>query len=167
MKKKKSPTKQRKKLLNPKQELFCQLYVKNAELFGNATWSYAEAYGYKLVELSDERPKNEKGEVIGKSERQLAENLCAVEGGKLLRKPHIQDRLTALLNEMLKDEIVDRELAKVILQDDERPSKVAAIREYNKLKQRIIEKVDVTSKGEKVQGFQLVPPNASQDSPHA
>lgn len=45
--------------LNPKHELFSQLYVKNAELFGNATQCYAEAYGFKLDELSREHPIDE------------------------------------------------------------------------------------------------------------
>jgi hypothetical protein len=105
--------------LNPKHELFCQLCVKNAELFGNATKCYAEAYGFKLDELSHERPTDEEtGEPIGNSEYTIAERTSAVNGSKLLRSTKIQDRITILLNEMLKDVVVDAELAKVILQND-------------------------------------------------
>jgi hypothetical protein len=153
--------------LNPKHELLCQLYVKNAELFGNGTQCYAEAYGFKLDELSRERPKDEiTGMDSGDSPRELAENTCAVNGSKLLRSAKIQNRLTQLLNEMLKDEIVDGELAKIILQNRELPTKMAAIREYNKVRQRITEKVDLTSGGEKVQGFQLIAPDANPDQAH-
>jgi hypothetical protein len=34
-----------KSALKPQHELFCQLYVKNAELLGNGTLCYAEAFG--------------------------------------------------------------------------------------------------------------------------
>lgn len=102
--------------LNPKHELFCQLYVKNAELFGNATKCYAEAYGFKLDELSP--TDEETGEPIGNSEYTIAERTSAVNGSKLLRSTKIQDRITILLNEMLKDVVVDAELAKVILQNN-------------------------------------------------
>jgi hypothetical protein len=154
--------------LKPQHELFCQLYVKNAELFGNGTQCYAEAYGYKLDSLSDKRPTDDLGKETGEpSERQRAENVCAVEANRLLRTPKIQDRLTILLNEMLKDTVVDAELAKVILQNENPAAKMTAIREYNKIRQRITEKVDLTSGGEKVQGFTLIPPNAGSDPAHA
>ncbi len=128
--------------LNPKHELFCQFYVKNSELFGNATLSYAEAYAYSLDELSRAKPMDAEGKPTDDSEYQKQYNVCSVEGHRLLRSPKIQDRLTKLLNEMLKDDVVDRELVKVILQDHKPEAKVAAIREYNKLKARITEKVE-------------------------
>lgn len=149
--------------LKPQHELFCQLYVKNADLFGNATMCYAEAYGFKLDELSDDRPIDNMGKETGKSAREAAEATCAVNGSKLLRNAKIQDRVTLLLNEMLKDEVVDAELAKVILQKENPAAKMTAIREYNKIRQRITEKVDLTSGGEKVQGFTLLPPHAGPD----
>jgi hypothetical protein len=133
--------KENKPKLNPKQELFAQLYTRNSQMFGNATLSYAEAYGYDLDSLSDEIPKDQP---TAKSERDKAYNVCAVEAQRLLRNPNVQDRLTVLLNEMLRDDIIDRELAKTILQDHKLESKIAAIREYNKLKQRITEKVEHT-----------------------
>src|ERR1700679_2468576 len=136
--------------LKPQQELFCQLYVKNEELLGNATLSYAEAYNYKLETLSRESITDDKGKKIEDSEYDKAKNVCAVEGHRLLRMPKLQERITVLLNEMLKDEIVDAQLAKVFLQNKRLDPKISAIREYNKIRQRITEKVDVTSGGEKV-----------------
>lgn len=88
--------------LNPKQELFCQFYVKNSELFSNATLAYAEAYEYALEELDRTSEYAEEGETkIGPSEYEKAYKVCSVQGSKLLRNPKIQGRMTELLNEML------------------------------------------------------------------
>src|ERR1035441_7818208 len=149
--------------LKPQHEIFCQLYVKNEELFGNGTLCYAEAYNYKLETLSHEETRDKEGELIEASEYDKAKNVCAVEGHRLLRMPKIQERINVLLNEMLKDDIVDAQLAKVILQDKKLEPKISAIREYNKIRQRITEKVDVTSGGERVTGFQMIPPNDRPD----
>lgn len=131
--------------LNPKHELFCRFYVQNQALFGNATLSYAEAYDYKLDELSKEAvysepDENGRREKLEPSDYDKAYHVCAVEGSRLLKMPDIQQLITELLNEMLKDDVVDSQLAKVILQDDDRKEKIAAIREYNKLRGRIIDK---------------------------
>lgn len=132
---------------NPKWELFCRYYTQNQALFGNATLCYAEAYSYKLDELSEVAvyETNEKDEEVKveDSEYVKAYNVCSVEGARLLRTPRIQARLTKLLNELLKDEIVDAQLAKTIMQDRKLDSKIAAIREYNKLRQRITDKLDL------------------------
>ena len=52
----------------------------------------------------------------------------------------MQARIRVLLNELLKDDVVDSQLAKIITQDGKLDAKVAAIREYNKLRGRIIDK---------------------------
>lgn len=59
----------------------------------------------------------------------------------------MQVRITALLNEILRDDVVDSQLAKLIMQDAEPATKIAAIREYNKVRQRIVEKVDIAIQG--------------------
>ncbi len=140
--------------LVPKQELFCRYYTQNNELFGNGTLAYAEAYEFNLDELSKEKPVTEtddKGKPIewGDSEFTLAYNTCSVNASKLLRSTKIQDRMTVLLNEYMKNEVVDAELVKVIIGGKD-SDKVAAIKEYNKLRQRIIDKTDITSKGEQI-----------------
>lgn len=109
--------------LNPKQELFCQSYVNNWATFGNATKSYVEAYD-------------------------VEEESARREGSRLLTKVDVKARVVKLLNDLLKDEIVDAELSKVIQQDNDLSVKVSAIKEYNKLRQRITDKVDMTTKGE-------------------
>lgn len=134
---------------NQRRELFCRYFTQNDELFNNATLSYAEAYGYKLDELSREpvygEPDEEGNrEIVESSEYDKACNVCAVNGGRLLRNTQIQERITVLRNELLKDDIVDSQLAKVIMQDHDASPKVAAIREYNKLRGRIIDQSQVT-----------------------
>jgi hypothetical protein len=153
--KKRVPVKKKpaaKKLLTPQQESFCRYYVENSETRGNATESYGYAYDYKLDELPDDdgiyQGVGKLRKCIQKSTRRKAYDVCSVHGNRLVRSSKIQDRITKLYNELLRDDIVDRELSKVIMQDQERAPKIAAIREFNKLKQRITDKVDLTTKGE-------------------
>jgi hypothetical protein len=156
-KKKKADAPARENDLNIRREAFCQYFTKNQALFGNATLSYAEAYGYKLDELPrddyklDELPrddakykgKGKKRVMVEGSSYDKAYHVCATEGGRLLKIPEIQERITALLNELLRDDIVDSQLAKVITQDYDLQSKVRAINEYNKVRGRIIDKSKV------------------------
>jgi hypothetical protein len=137
--------------INAKRELFCRYYTQNSELFGNATLSYAEAFDYKLDELSrddaiydevidEETGAVSQGKLITPSSYDRAYHVCGVESSKLLKKPEIQQRVRTLLNELLKDEIVDSELARLIQQDRDLPTKIRSIGEYNKLRGRIIDK---------------------------
>lgn len=140
--------------LTSEQEIFCHYYSQNSELFGNATLSYAEAYDYKLDDLSREKPileYNDKNEPIewGKSQYQIAYDQASAFGSRLMRKDKIQKRVRTLLNEMLKDEVVDAQLAEIILEGND-GDKIQAIREYNKLRQRIVDKKDITSAGKAI-----------------
>ena len=138
-------------VLTLEQELFCRLYTQNTEFFGNATLTYAEAYGFDLDKLDRTREKDERGkEIIGTSEYEKVYNVCSAAGSRLLRNVKVQVFLRKCRNEFMRDDVVDGELVKTILQDYELPSKIAAIREYNKLKQRIIDKIDHTTKGKEL-----------------
>ncbi len=69
------------------------------------------------------------------------------------------------MNEWLKDDVVDSELFKVI-KNHKMESKIAGIREYNKMRGRIIEKTDITS-GNKPLGPILVQfVNETKDNPN-
>ena len=120
-----------KRKLTLKQERFCQLYA-SEEFFANGLRSYAKAYGLDLS-----AKKN-----IG---------TARANSHKLLTNTDVQRRLDEIMELTgLNDQFVDRQLTKVIMQDYDLGSKVAGIREYNKLRARIIEKVDHTTKGEKI-----------------
>lgn len=138
-----------------RREMFLQYFVKNTEFRGNATLCYGLAYHYKLDELPDDDAvfidvDDGKGgtyeKQISPSTRRKAENVCGVNSHKLLRMAKIQKRKTELLNEMLNDEVVDGELAKVILQDRELPAKNTAIKTYMDIKGRVVSKHEVTGK---------------------
>jgi len=131
--------------LNIKRELFCRYYTQNDDTFGNATLSYGEAFGYKLDELpQDDEVRDSEGRIIEASSYDKAYKVCSVMGHRLLRIASIQRRNVVLLNELLTDATVDSELAKVIKQNHKLDPKVAAIKEFNKLRGRIIDKSKVT-----------------------
>lgn len=115
--------------LNPKQELFCQLYASDKEFFGNGVQSYIEAYE------PDQSNKN------------WYQNACS-SASQLLSNIKVFNRINELLTESgLNDVAIDKQLAFLINQHDDFANKLGAIKEYNKLKQRIVEKKDITSGG--------------------
>src|SRR5688572_8117059 len=99
--------------LNPKQEAFCRYYAQGEGTFGNATLSYSAAYE---VELGDLSWTDKDGNIKVHKDYIGDYHTCSVNGGRLLRNADVQERVTVLLNELLKDEIVDAELAKVVKQ---------------------------------------------------
>ena len=113
--------------LNPKQELFCKLYASDKEFFGNGVQAYIEAY----------KPDKTK-----KNWYQTARSVAS----ELLTNPNILSRIVEILDFTVNNQVVDRELGFLILQRNDYSAKVAAIREYNKLKQRITDKVEVKTK---------------------
>lgn len=139
--------------LTPKQEKFCRFYTQNKALFGNATLSYAEAYNYNLDLLDKTDAKYEsyeengvkKSKKIEESSYDKAYNVCASNANRMLRNEKITPFLTKYLNELLTDEIVDSNLAEIIVNGKD-ADRVSAIKEYNKLKQRIIDKSELTGK---------------------
>ncbi len=158
MAKTKTPKKnvvKKEKSLNIKQELFIRLYTQNDGLRGNATLCYAD--DDQVYEKYDEEG-NGRGKIIEESTRTKAYNVCSVEGNRSLRKIKIQERKYELLNELLKDHIVDSRLAHWIQDNTEPSTSLGAIREYNKLRMRVVDKVDITSKGEPIKGIEYIVP---------
>jgi hypothetical protein len=124
------------KALNPRQLLFCKLFVTDAELIGNGCKSYCKAYG---LDYSD--PK---------------ENRTARSNAyDLLTKPYIMAYVDALLEEGgLNDQNIEKQLLFVATQNADFGAKMTAIKEYNALRGRIkdkglaISKVVITLGGE-------------------
>ncbi len=111
--------------LNKKQERFCQLFV-SKEFFGNGVQSYIEAYNIP--------PEGY--------------NAARVSASDLLTKPNICDYINELLEQSgLNDEFVDKQLLFMITQNADFTQKMAAIREYNKLKSRITDKKEIDLTG--------------------
>lgn len=114
--------------LNPRQELFAQLYATDREFFGNGVQTYIEVY-----EPNQSKPNWYK-------------SACA-SASQLLSNINVCKRINELLEDGgLNDQNVDKQLMFLINQFDDKGAKIAAIREYNKLKARIIEKLDVNAR---------------------
>lgn len=145
--------------LSPQREAFCRYYTQNTALFGNGTLSYAEAYKYELDTLSKEAvyETDEQGikKIIEDSPFDRAYNVCSTESSKLLRNPKIDKRVIELLNDMLREEVVDARLAEIIKSGEDKDS-IQAIKEFNKLKQRIVERKDITTNGHSIGGFNFI-----------
>lgn len=111
--------------LNVDEEAFCELYTSSSEVFGNGIQSYILAYD------PDQSVK-------GWYDRAKSAAF------KLLTKGSVIERINMLLEQGgLNDQNVDKQLMVLINQHGDFSNKIAAIREYNKLKQRIIDKAEV------------------------
>lgn len=115
--------------LNQKQQLFCTLYASDREFFGNGVQSYIEAY--------DPARDN-----------QFWYDAACASASRLLRSAKVINEINRLLEvQGLNDVAVDKQLSFLIAQHADFKSKVSAIKEYNKLKQRIVDKIDHTTNG--------------------
>lgn len=131
------PTKAIDSGLTPQQELFCKLYATVREFFGNGTQAYIEAYN---VDIS------KKG----------AYDVARSGAYENLTKPHILARIRELMETgILNDEFVDRELSFLIEQHAEKSVKLGAIREYNQLKARIRNKLEVGLDSDSIEGVKI------------
>ena len=101
--------------------MFCVLYASDREFFGNGVQSYMEAY--------DVEPTTS------------GYNMAKVNAHKLLTKTNITTRINELFESRgLNDTFVDKQLEKLLTQDAEFHTKLGAIKEYNVLRARIVNK---------------------------
>ena len=111
--------------LNVKQIKFCENYV-SKEFFGSGVESYIAAYGVDMTK---------KG----------ALNVAYASASRLLSNVKIYTKINELLEkDGLNDLHVDKQLLFIINQHSDMSSKIAAIKEYNKLKNRIINRMEHT-----------------------
>ena len=113
--------------LTEKQKAFCEIYV-SKEFFANGVQSYIEAYS---IDTS----------------KQGAYLSAKTNASQLLTNTNLLSYINHLLElNGLNDSFIDKQLTFLITQNADFGSKLGAIREYNKLKQRVEDKgkVDVT-----------------------
>ena len=111
--------------LNHKQESFCQYYATDKEFFANGVQTYIEVY-----KPDQSKPKWYK-------------SACA-SASQILSNIKVCQRINQLLEEHgLNNEFVDKQLNFLITQHADFGNKLGAIKEYNKLKQRITDKGEV------------------------
>jgi len=118
--------------LNLQQERFCELYATDKEFFGNGVETYLEVY-----DIDRGKPKWYK-------------TACSA-ASRLLSNVRVYQRINELLEAGgLNDQFVDKQLLFLLTQHSDFTNKLGSIREYNKLKQRITDKTDVTSGGKPI-----------------
>ncbi len=109
--------------LTAQQMEFCNLFV-TKEFFGNGVEAYIEAYEVDLT-------------------RKGAYDGARASASRLLTNANILKRINELLDgEGLNDQFVDKQLLLLLTQNADYSAKARAISEYNKLKQRITEKIE-------------------------
>lgn len=114
--------------LNQRQLLFCKYYV-SEDTLGNGVKSYCKAYD---IDVSDVKKYSE----------------ARFHASDLLSKQNISEHINNLLEASgLNDNFVDKRLLFLMSQNDDKGTSLGAIREYNKLKQRITDKLDVKISG--------------------
>ncbi len=108
------------KPLNVKQDLFCKIYATDPLVMGNATLAYQKAYKVENY-------------VSAKTAVRV-----------LIDKPEITARINDYLQqEGFNNENVDKQLLYVINQHRDLPTKVKGIQEFNKLKKRITNQIEL------------------------
>ena len=111
--------------LNPLQRKFGKLYASEREFFGNGVQAYAKAYG---IDLST------------RGAYQSAKSAAS----RLLTNVNLLAYINELLEVVLNEAHVDKQLAFLITQNADFGAKLGAIREFNALRQRVTKKFEGT-----------------------
>lgn len=110
--------------LNSNQLLFCQYYV-SEEYFGNGVKSYCKAYNIDVTDIQKY-------------------NNARFKASDLLSLPHISEHINKLLDDAgLNDNFVDKRLLFLMSQNEDKSTSLGAIREYNKLRNRITDRLEI------------------------
>jgi len=116
--------------LTPRQQRFCELYALDREFFGNWVQAYLEIYD------------------VDTSKPGWYKTACA-SSSRLLSNAKVFNRINDLLESSgLNDSFVDKQLLFLLSQQDDKWAKMAAIKEYNSMKQRITKKIELESQWE-------------------
>ena len=109
--------------LTIRQKRFCQLYATDIDFMGNGAQAYLEVYD------------------VDTSQPGWYKTACAC-ASRLLSNAKVYNYINDLLESNgLNDQFVDKQLLYLIQQHDDKWNKLGAIKEYNKLKQRITDKI--------------------------
>lgn len=141
---KKKPKTKRKIGLNLKEEIFCQLYAGYGErsLMSNGTLSYIQAWG---IDTGTSRQlKKWKKDLPAYWDYPPQYKVAKTQAHTLLTNPDIKARIYSLFRLLFSADTADSELLSVIMQSTDLNSKVAAIREFNSLKGRIIKRIKLS-----------------------
>lgn len=129
--------------INPRREMFCQLYAGFGDraLMANGTLCYMEAFGIVAPTHKIQIKKKGQAKYWGYDPKY---NSARTQAYELLTDPDIKVRIHTLFKTLFSPDVVDSELLKVILQDEDPKAKVLGIREFNELKGRITKKLKLS-----------------------
>lgn len=116
-----------------KHEAFAQLYVNNQSTFGNATVCYALVYGFEIKESPEVGPEKAKANY----------NTCSVNGAKMLGRTKVRNRVNWLMDQLYNEINADRQTAYVMQQNHNLGAKMLAVKEFNRVQQRVESKMKV------------------------
>lgn len=132
----------KKDILSPEQRIFCELYYNPGEFFSNATWAYIKSHNYDIPMLPVSQlttAEKRKYKVARSAAYQALTSINIIVEGKKILKSNIHDNF------------FDNQMVRTASQDKDWASKMAAVKEYNQLKSRILKKIDLTSEGKRIQ----------------
>lgn len=133
-------------LSNLSQELFCQNYALKGEFFGNGTQAYIDAYNIDT---------NKSG----------AYQTARAQASILLTKTNILERIDEILEDWgFNNQHMDKQLWLAATQNADMGAKVSAITQYNKLKQRISDKLELHGKIDLITAINEAAGQATRDS---
>lgn len=119
--------------LNPQQLEYCYYYtLKDAVTYGNATYSYAMAYGYDL-------PTREDGTI---NPLDPIYKVCQAASSRMSGLPTIRNQIEGILLERLNDKSIDARLSSIIQVGKDTDS-LNGIKIYNDLKGRVVRNLNV------------------------
>lgn len=111
-------------ILTLQQEMFAQYFTSETEFYGNGVQSYSRAYDEPINQFNYDSIK--------------------ARAARLLMTPKIINRITTLLKDGgFNDENVDKQLLFLITQKVDFRSALGAIKEYNKMKNRVQDKLQI------------------------
>lgn len=146
------PTSNKVVSIEQEKEIFLRLFIQGQETRNNKTRSYIMAKGQNpdewdktplTREITDRMGKKRNIEIPKSSEYDKKYHVAETTAYQWLCQPRVNARRMQLTSELLKDHIVDNEMMKVIIQDKDLTAKNTAMREYNKLAQRIVDRKDI------------------------
>lgn len=132
------------KKLNPRHEVFCQLYAGYGDrsCLNNGVLSYIQAYEIDTP-MGRQLKKWKKGQPAYWDYTPQYKS-AKTDAHRLLTNADIKARIYSLFKLLFNPDVVDSELLAVIMQNDDPKAKVQGIREFNELKGRITKKIKLS-----------------------
>lgn len=160
-------------LPDQKQELFCELYTTSfSPFFGHGQNCYAFVYGIqkkiddlnvKIIGADTRFGRGENRKVLSEyaaysKKVQSMKNVCRATSSRLLTNVNIRKRIDHFVDLQIDDKIFDREAMRVVQQNFDLDVKMRAIERFDKIRGRIVAKVDLKHEFTPIESVKYVRP---------